>query len=237
MPFFPSTQSHHDFFTSLTATLDINCINVEAKVKAMTNGTITRKLDIPRQKISPGDKLLSVFQTLLDEESPAILAEIADSLNRVQNSEDSDDEFVKLLSDKEYSPQERKKLHIQNILNSFNYRRELLKDTVDVNQVMEILDYDSRQAPLNRLKAGSLIAIKDNKKWWFPLWQFDANTSDGIIDGLSRVLKALDCSTIAKVSWLVNPSPYFGGMSPLEMLKAGDVERVVESAQSVGAVF
>ena len=65
----------------------------------MTNGTIARKLDIPRQKISPGDKLLSVFQTLVDEESPAILAEIADSLNRVQNSSDSDDEFVKLLSD------------------------------------------------------------------------------------------------------------------------------------------
>ena len=203
----------------------------------MTNGTIARKLDIPRQKISPGDKLLSVFQTLVDEESPAILAEIADSLNRVQNSSDSDDEFVKLLSDKEYSTEERKRLHIQNILNSFNYRRKLLKDTVDVNQVMEILDYDSRQAPLNRLKAHSLIAIKDNQKWWFPLWQFDASTSDGIIDGLSRVLKALDCSNLAKVSWLVNPNPYFANSSPLEALKAGEVERVVESARSVGVVF
>ncbi|WP_146132160.1 hypothetical protein [Pleurocapsa sp. CCALA 161] len=80
----------------------------------MASGTITRKLDIPRQKISPGDKLLSVFQTLVDEESPAILAQIADSLNRVQNSESSDDEFVILLSDKQYSQQERKRLQIQN---------------------------------------------------------------------------------------------------------------------------
>lgn len=204
----------------------------------MASGTITRKFDIPRQKISPGDKLLSVFQTLVDEESPAILSAIADSLDRVQSlGESFDDEFVKLLSNKEYSTQERKRLHIQNILNSFNYRRKLLHDTVDVNQVMEILDYDSRQAPLNRLKAHSLIAIKDNKKWWFPLWQFDASTSDGIIDGLSRVLKALDCSNLAKVSWLVNPNPYFANESPLEVLKAGEIERVVESAQSVGVVF
>ncbi|NJO99030.1 MAG: DUF2384 domain-containing protein [Pleurocapsa sp. CRU_1_2] len=202
----------------------------------MSSGTVTRKLNIPRQKISPGDKLLSIFQTLLDDESPAILSAIADSLDRVRHSESSDDEFVKLLSDKEYVPDERKRLHIQNVINSFNYRRELLKDTVDVNQVMEILGYDSRQAPLNRLKAGSLIAIKDNQKWWFPLWQFDANTSDGIIDGLSRVLKALDCSNLAKVSWLVNPNPYFANESPLEVLKTGDVERVVESAQSVGLV-
>jgi hypothetical protein len=202
----------------------------------MSSGTVTRKLNIPRQKISPGDKLLSIFQTLLDDESPAILSAIADSLNRVRHSESSDDEFVKLLSDQEYVPDERKRLHIQNVINSFSYRRELLKDTVDVNQVMEILGYDSRQAPLNRLKAGSLIAIKDNQKWWFPLWQFDANTSDGIVDGLSRVLKALDCSNLAKVSWLVNPNPYFANESPLEVLKTGDVERVVESAQSVGLV-
>ena len=204
---------------------------------AMTNGTIARLLEIPRQKISPGDKLLSVLQTLIDEESPTILSAIADSLDRVRHlPQEDDDEFVKLLSDKEYSPQERKRLHVQSILNSFNYRRELLKDTVDVNQVMEILGYDSRQAPLNRLKAHSLIAIKDNQKWWFPLWQFDANTSDGVIEGLSEVLKALECSNLAKVSWLVNPSPYFANKSPLEVLKAGEVERVVDSARSVGVV-
>lgn len=204
----------------------------------MASGIISRQLKIPRQKISSGDKLLSVLQTLIEEESPTILSAIADSLERVQNlAQEDDDEFVRLLADKEYPTQERKRLHVQNILNSFNYRRKLLKDTVDVNQVMEILGYDSRQAPLNRLKAHSLIAIKDNQKWWFPLWQFDANTSDGVIEGLSEVLKALDCSNLAKVSWLVNPSPYFEGISPLEALKAGEVERVVESAQSVGFVF
>ena len=203
----------------------------------MTSGTVTRKLDIPRQKISPGDKLLSVFQTLVDEESPTVLEAIADSLHYVPEPELEDDEFVNLLADKEYSIQERKRLRILNTINSFNYRRELLKDTVDVNQVMEILGYDSRQAPLNRLKAHSLIAIKDNQKWWFPLWQFDADTNDGVIDGLSRVLKSLDCSNLAKVSWLVNPNPYLADSTPLEILKAEEVERVVESAQSVGVVL
>ena len=202
----------------------------------MASGTITRKLDIPRQKISPGDKLLSIFQTLVNEESPAILSAIADSLDHLHDRIAESDEFVKLLTDREYSTEERKRLHILNVINSFNYRRELLKDSVDVNQVMEILGYDSRQAPLNRLKALSLIAIKDNQKWWFPLWQFDANTSDGVIDGLSRVLQALDCSNLAKVSWLVSPNPYFANFTPLEVLKAGEAKRVVESARSVGVV-
>ena len=206
-------------------------------MQAMNSGTVTRKLDIPRQKISPGDKLLSIFQALVNEESPAILSAIAESLERSVSRESSDDEFVKLLSNRQYPTEERKKLQIQNVVNSFNYRRELLKDTVDVNQVMEILGYDSRQAPLNRLKANTLIGIKDNQKWWFPLWQFDASTSDGVIDGLSLVLQALDCSNLAKVSWLVNPSPYFGGSTPLSLLKAGEVERVLESAQSVGVIF
>jgi len=203
----------------------------------MASGTITRSLDIPRQKISPGDKLLSVFQTLLDEESPTVLEAIADSLHYVPEPEVDDDEFVSLLTDKEYSIPERKRLRILNTINSFHYRRELLKDTVDVNQVMEILGYDSRQAPLNRLKAHSLIAVKDNQKWWFPLWQFDAEKSDGVVEGLSRVLKALNCSNLGKVSWLVNPNPYFAGSTPLSVLKAGEVERVVESAQSVGVVL
>ena len=214
--------------------MDINCTNV----KDMASGTIAKRIDIPRQKLDPGKKLLSVFQTLVDEESPAILTAIANSLNYVQNStsSDPDDEFVKLLSEKEYSTEERKRIHIQSILNSFNYRRELLKDTVDVNQVMEILNYDSRQAPLNRLKAHSLIAIKDNQKWWFPLWQFDANTSNGIVNGLSKVLKALNCSNLAKISWLVNPSPYFANKSPLELLKTGDIERVIEATTAISAI-
>ena len=46
----------------------------------------------------------------------------------------------------------------------------------------------------------------------------------------------MNCSNLAKVSWLSNPSPYFQGASPIQMLKEGEVDRVYDLAQIVGEV-
>jgi hypothetical protein len=49
---------------------------------------------------------------------------------------------------------------------------------------------------------------RDNGKLCFPSWQFDPTGPDGVIDGLSAVLKDLEISDYAKLNWLtrVNPS-------------------------------
>lgn len=208
----------------------------------MNASTLTREISVPRQKIAPADRLVKKIQALVTEESPSSLSFIVDSLDRIEqyhpgHLEDEDDqEFLDLVSDRTYSDQDKKNLYFQNILNSFKLRRKLLKNTVDVNKVMEIMNYSSRQAPLNRLKNNTLIAIKDHEKWQFPLWQFDVNGSQGVVEGLPLILKTLNCSNLAKVSWLSSPSPYFAGSSPIQMLKEGEVDRIYDLAQMVGEV-
>ena len=218
--------------------MDIDCINA----KTMNASVLTRKINVPRQKIAPADRLVKKIQTLVNEESPSSLLSIVDSLDRINQyhschlEDENDEEFLNLVSDRSYSDKEKENFYFQNILNSFKLRRKLLENTVDVNKVMEIMNYSSRQAPLNRLKNNTLIAIKDNEKWQFPLWQFDVNGSQGVVEGLPLILKTLNCSNLAKVSWLSNPSPYFQGSSPIQMLKKGEFDRVYDLAQMVGEV-
>ena len=83
----------------------------------------------------------------------------------------------------------------------------------------ELLATGSRQTVHDRLKAGTLLGILDQGKWRFPLWQFDAEGPNGVIDGLAQVLKALQVSNLAKARWLQKPHPVFGGSTPVDLLR------------------
>jgi len=68
----------------------------------------------------------------------------------------------------------------------------------------------------------------------FPRWQFDPDGADGVLAGFPDVLRALDVSPLAKVSWFIRPNPYLGGRTPLAALKAGEREKLVSLARGVG---
>ena len=67
-----------------------------------------------------------------------------------------------------------------------------------------------------------------------PLWQFDADGPNGVIDGLALVLQALQVSNLAKARWLQKPHPVFGGSTPVELLRQGRLEDVLAEAGQVG---
>jgi hypothetical protein len=101
--------------------------------------------------------------------------------------------------------------------------------------VNELLAAGSRQTVHDRLRAGTLLGILDQGKWRFPpLWQFDADGANGVIDGLAQVLQALQDTNLAKARWLQKPHPVFGGSSPLELLRHGRIEDVLAEAGQVG---
>lgn len=129
-------------------------------------------------------------------------------------------------------PTERERILEDVLAESFRQRQELLEDTLTAPQVADLLK-TSRQTPLNRAEKGSLLAIYENGKWLFPRWQFDTQGADGVLPGLARVLQALDVSPFAKLSWFLRPSPYLEARTPLEVLKSGDIERLVSLAQAV----
>ncbi len=132
-----------------------------------------------------------------------------------------------------YTPIEIVELETRVLTASFARRRELLKDAITAPQVAKLLG-TSRQTPHDRVESGTLLGVQDRGAWYFPLWQFDAEGPDGVVAGLPMALKALDVSPLAKVSWLTRANQHLEGASPLDVLKRGDVARIIALAEAVG---
>ena len=138
------------------------------------------------------------------------------------------------ISGQYYSQEERIQLEMDTLTRHFLHRRQLLENAFSAPQVAEILG-TSRQTPHDRIKSQTLLAVRDNGKMLFPAWQFDPTGSDGVLEALPQVLKNLALSDYAKLNWLTRPNPYLEGLTPVEVLKQGQGDRVIQEAQTVGA--
>jgi hypothetical protein len=144
-----------------------------------------------------------------------------------------EDALVEALAGRTFSHEERVKLELEALFQYFQWRRQLLQGALTSSQVAKLLG-TSRQTPHDRVKARTLLGISDNGALRFPSWQFDPEGPDGVIEGLPDVLKTLQVSDLAKLSWLVRSNPFLDGLTPLQALKQGQKERVVEEAIGVG---
>jgi len=116
---------------------------------------------------------------------------------------------------------------------SFQRRHELLDGALSTSQVAALLG-TSRQTPHDRVERGTLLAAMDRGGLRFPPWQFDPDGEDGVVPGLPAVVRALDVSPIAKMSWLTRPNPMLDTATPLTRLQAGGVADVLPLARGVG---
>ncbi|MGL6341379.1 MAG: MbcA/ParS/Xre antitoxin family protein [Waterburya sp.] len=179
------------------------------------------------------NKVTQITQDL-SSDAKKHLSERLENLAVKSGSNSSQQAVGDAIAGKTYSPEEKKELALLNLMNSFSQRAKLLEDTIGTSEVAKLLSCRSRQTPLDRRENKTLLAVKDNGQWKYPLWQFDPEGDDGIVNGLSATLQALNVSDLAKVSWLTRPNPIFDNLTPLEMLKRGEVERVVNEAVGVG---
>ena len=125
-------------------------------------------------------------------------------------------------------------LEFQALQARFAMRRQLLAQCIGTSEVVSLLGLRNRQTPLDRLKAGTLLAIRDQGQWRFPLWQFDPDGPDGVIAGLPEVLAALPIADLIKARWLQRPQPLLDGQTPLQVLRDGQRDRVLTEARAVG---
>jgi hypothetical protein len=132
------------------------------------------------------------------------------------------------------APTHAGQLEFEALRRSFALRRELLAHTIGSQEVNELLAAGSRQTVHDRLKAGTLLGILDQGKWRFPLWQFDPEGPNGVVDGLPQVLQTLKVSNLAKARWLQRPQPILAGVTPLELLRQGRTDEVLAEAAQVG---
>jgi hypothetical protein len=132
------------------------------------------------------------------------------------------------------APEDPAQLEFEALQARFATRRNLLQHCIGTNDVVRLLGLRNRQTPLDRLKAGTLLAIREQGQWRFPLWQFDADGPDGVIAGLPEVLAALPVADLSKARWLQRPQPLLDGQTPLQALRAGQLDRVLTEARAVG---
>jgi hypothetical protein len=119
-----------------------------------------------------------------------------------------------------------------SLVDYYKLRHQLLADSLTAPQVAALLGV-TRQTPHDRVKDRKLLAVMDRGKLRFPVWQFDPREPNGVLRGVPQVLRALRTDPLAAASWMVRPNAHLDGKSPLQVLRDGDVDRVLCEAQCV----
>ena len=120
------------------------------------------------------------------------------------------------------------------VLRGLQYAHEDLRDAggaYDLDQARAVLNGVSRQAIGKRVKEGSLLALPGpNGRRSYPTFQF---TGEGtVIDGLKAVQEALpNRNPWSVLNFPTNPQAPLGGRKPIDLLRAGKLEAVVEAAR------
>lgn len=123
------------------------------------------------------------------------------------------------------------------VLRGVEYARADLRDAggaYDVEQVRALLHDVSRQAIDKRVKEGSLLAVPGpGNRRRFPTAQFTDNGA--VIEGLREVQETLGYSSPwAVLNFLINPDDNLNDERPIDVLRRGELKRVLKSARRIG---
>ncbi len=92
----------------------------------------------------------------------------------------------------------------------------------------------TRQGVNRRRRAGSLLAIDVGRRGYrYPAWQF---VSAGTLAGLEPVLNSLrEHDPWMQLTFMVGPNVRLGNSAPLDVLRAGERDKVIAAARAFGA--
>lgn len=198
--------------------------------------TVTQTIEIPKGKQDTASAILKQVENLIAEAEPEDLARIKESLEPKVISREKR-ELAKRIADKDYvepNPSRLLELQLANLQRIYQRRRELLANAITSTKVAELLGCENRSTVRDRRLAGTILGLKDKGVYKYPIWQFDPEGDDGILDGFPQVLAALDVPDFVKLNWLNKPHRAFEQKTPIEMLKQREIEKVIVEARAVG---
>lgn len=203
----------------------------------------SRVSSVALRRDSALERTTLALQTLKRQATPELLESFASHLERAvqpvktrpKSGEEQEraDFIAELLGGETWSPSEAATLEAEAMADHFARRRELLAGALTASQVADRLG-SSRQTPHDRLRSGSLLGVMDNGALRFPAWQFDGMGPDGVVEGLPEVVRALSIPVFSKIGWMVRPHSTLDGQTPLQLLQAGELGRVLQVARAVG---
>ncbi len=111
-------------------------------------------------------------------------------------------------------------------------KRDLLEQgggTLGAGRVSQLLGI-SRQAVDKRRQSQALLALRAGERFVYPAWQFVGGQA---LSGLKRVLRAFDIEDPwMRLGFFLDPNERLDGRSPLDALRAGDVDAVCTAAST-----
>jgi hypothetical protein len=112
-------------------------------------------------------------------------------------------------------------------------RGALLADSLSTVELARRLGV-SAAAVTKRRVAGRLLAFRHRGDWRYPAWQL---TDGALLPGIVEAWQAMPhhAEDLRAVRWFTLPSRHLGGRTPLDALRAGDAEAVVDAASYVGS--
>jgi hypothetical protein len=138
-----------------------------------------------------------------------------------------------VLEDARESPMARARLR------GIRRKREMLEAEggfVGTAEAAEILGGISKQAVDKRRERRTILALpRGGGEYAFPLWQFDEGTRDGLVPGLTRVLKSFSVENPwMRAEFMLAPNARLGEKRPLDALRDGEAEAVARAASTYG---
>ena len=198
--------------------------------------TVIHSIEVPQDRDEVARTLLHHVAASLTEASTEHLEQIAESLKpKVIDPEKK--ALAKKIAGDDYSEGNLAVLELANLERYYQRRRELLARSITTPEVAKLIGCQAITTVHDRRKAGTLLGLKDNGVYKFPLWQFDPEGDDSVIDRLPELLKTLQISDFAKLNWLSKSLRAFEGRTPVEVLKSGheeDIEDLLVEARGVG---
>lgn len=123
----------------------------------------------------------------------------------------------------------------ESLLEGITARRELIQEEGGAwssHQVAEYLGI-STQAVNKGREAGRFLGLNAGKSGYlYPVWQFDSGKA---LHGLRDVIERLsEQDPWMQAIFFLNPHPQLNGMRPLDALRSGEIDTVLEVAATVG---
>lgn len=106
-------------------------------------------------------------------------------------------------------------------------------DSISLDDATRLLRADA--SDLNgAIRKGQLVGIRLGEQWRLPRWQFSDEWEP--LRGIDQLIRTYPGDAAALTAWVSEPNLILDERTPLEMLRAGDVEPVIVAAKALAAV-
>jgi len=113
-------------------------------------------------------------------------------------------------------------------------RSEILDKSLSLTQAAKKMRL-SPEGLSARVDRREMLAFPDKNRKMIPIELIDTEEVNATVPGLPDVLKSTSMEPFRLAVWLLRESRALGGKKPVDLLRRGDVARVVTAVKGVGA--